>query len=58
MSDEREFLDKDGAAALFCISVSMINKLVNNNSIPHLHIGRRVIFKKSELENWIASQPK
>lgn len=34
------------------LSVSMIRKLTNNGEIPHLKIGRRVLYPVSELKNW------
>lgn len=52
MSD-KIFLDKKEVAEMFCISEGMVNKLLQNNEIPYLRIGERVIFKKSELIDWI-----
>jgi len=34
------------------LSVSMIRKLTNNDEIPHLRIGRRVLYPVSEIKNW------
>jgi excisionase family DNA binding protein len=35
------------------LSKSTIYKMVSSNSIPHIKKGRRTIFEKSQIDNWM-----
>lgn len=36
------------------LSVDMIYKLVRGNRIPHIRIGRRILFKVESIDQWLS----
>lgn len=51
-----EYLDIEEAAQFTKLKVNTIYQKVCKNTIPNIHVGRKVIFKKSDLINWIENQ--
>jgi excisionase family DNA binding protein len=49
------YLDLEGACALLGCSQSKMYKLVSRREIPHFKIGRRVLFKADELNEYISN---
>ncbi len=49
------FTVKEVADYLRC-SQSAIRKLVANNKIPFYKVGRRILFRKMSIDNWIFEQ--
>ena len=37
-------------------SQSSIRKLVTNNEIPYYNVGRRILFRKKTIDNWVYQQ--
>ena len=37
-------------------SQSAIRKLVTNKQIPFYRIGRRILFRKAAIDNWVSNQ--
>lgn len=53
---EKEFLNVREAAAFLCISIHSIYEMTSQKRIPHYKPGgKRVMFKRSELEEWVKS---
>lgn len=52
----RKLLRVDQVAEVLNISQSMVYKLVENGSLPHLRIGRAIRVVEAELEAWIEEQ--
>jgi excisionase family DNA binding protein len=52
-SGMKNFLDYDGASKFTGYSSSYLKKLVCYKEIPFNKLGRRVLFKADELENWL-----
>ena len=52
---EEVFTVNEVAEYLRC-SQSAIRKLVTNNEIPFYNIGRRILFRKKSIDNWIVQQ--
>jgi excisionase family DNA binding protein len=53
---EDKFLTIKEASRLTKLSVSLINKLVNERKIPSLKVGKRRLFDRDELIAWMKSQ--
>jgi excisionase family DNA binding protein len=55
---KEEFLDYPGAAAFIDVSVGTLQVWIctGRYAIPFYKVGRKVRFKKSELEAWLASR--
>lgn len=51
-------LDYRGAADLTSLSVSLLQKLVSRDEIPHVKVGHRVVFIQEQLEAWLTTRPK
>ena len=54
MDTAAHYLDVAGAAAYLSLSTSYLTKLVSRKKIPHLKIGRRVVFDTRLLDRWAA----
>lgn len=52
----RGLFDCPQAACYLNLSESYIRKAVAANRIPYVRIGSRTLFRKSDLDEWIASQ--
>ena len=53
---EPDFISIDQAAELVNLSKHTIYSMVNKREIPYYKRGKRLYFKKPELQNWIGSQ--
>ena len=49
------FTVRELAVYLRC-SQSVIRKLVTNNEIPFYNIGRKILFRKVAIDNWVYQQ--
>ena len=50
---ENEVLDKKGVAKFLKMSISNIDRLIQKKEIPHSKIGKRVLFLKKNLIQWL-----
>lgn len=50
-----DVLNKKGAAEFLKMSVSNIDRLIQKKEIPYSKVGKRVLFLKEDLINWIKS---
>jgi len=55
-ADRPLLLDRPKAAALLSISPRLLWSLTNSGEIPHIKLGRRVLYPLARLEEWIASR--
>ena len=49
-----DILDVDEAAALLKVSKKTVYNRVKNNTIPHAKLGRKLLFHKQSLVQWVA----
>jgi excisionase family DNA binding protein len=49
-----DILDVDEAAALLKVSKKTIYTRVKNNTIPHAKLGRKLLFSRAKLTQWVA----
>ncbi len=54
MSDE--VLNKKGAAEFLKMSVSNIDRLIQMKQIPYAKVGKKVLFLREDLLNWVKSK--
>ena len=56
-ADEKnlELLSVEEAAAYLKFSTAFLYKLCKENKIPHVNYGRHIIFRKTDLYNWLGS---
>jgi len=52
---DRILVCKDVAAELLSMSVSKLERLMKESSLPYKKIGGRVLFSPDELRNWVMS---
>ena len=50
-----DLLSVEEAAAYLKFSTAFLYKLCKENKIPHVNYGRHIIFRKTELYNWLGS---
>ena len=43
-------------ASYLNISISLVRKLIRKNDIPYNRIGAKLLFQKSEIDNWLKEQ--
>ncbi len=48
-----EMMTKEDLIKLLKISSSMVGKLMKETNLPRYHLGRRVLFRKSEVLEWM-----
>ena len=48
-----EMLTKDDLIKMLKVSSSMVGKLMKETNLPRYHLGRRVLFRKSEVLEWM-----
>jgi excisionase family DNA binding protein len=53
LRNDSGLLNADETAAYTRLSVSSIRKLTARNRIPHIRIGRRVLYRRAELDEWL-----
>jgi excisionase family DNA binding protein len=51
--EENRFLDVNGLAEYIHMSESFVYKMVSNKSIPHIKLGTRTLFERSQIDNWV-----
>ena len=57
MPDDATMFDTQQAAEHYGISASWLNKLrVSGGGCPYVKLGRRVLYRKRDLDEWIATQ--
>ena len=49
-----DILDVDEAAALLKVSKKTIYARVKNNAIPHAKLGRKLLFSRAKLTQWVS----
>lgn len=49
------FLDMDRVSEYLCHSKSYIYKKVRTNEIPHYKLGKRTLFERNEIDQWVKS---
>lgn len=54
--NDQKFFDVKGVAVYTTLSRSTIYKMVMRGQIPFRKIGKRTIFDKEEIDNWIHNQ--
>ena len=50
-----DLLSVEEAAAYLKFSTTFLYKLCKENKIPHVNYGRHIIFRKTDLYNWLGS---
>ena len=50
-----DLLSVEEAAAYLKFSTAFLYKLCKENKIPHVNYGRHIIFRKTDLYNWLGS---
>lgn len=58
MSEKRDIMDdemltKEELTKMLKVSTSMVNKMLRETDFPRYHLGRRVLFRKSEVFEWL-----
>jgi excisionase family DNA binding protein len=51
--NEMNYLDMENLAEYIHLSKSTIYKMVCNNAIPHIKLGRRTLFVKDQIDKWV-----
>jgi excisionase family DNA binding protein len=51
--EENRFLDVNCLAEYIHMSESFVYKMVSNKSIPHIKLGTRTLFERSQIDNWV-----
>ena len=51
-----DILSIDDAANYLTISKYYLYMLVNKNAIPHARLGKRIVFRKIDLLDWVGSK--
>lgn len=54
--DELDLLTPEDVARLLKVPTSTVYGLCREARIPHLKIGRRIVFERSTLREWVRSQ--
>lgn len=58
MSEKKDIMDdemltKEELTKMLKVSTSMVNKMLRETDFPRYHLGRRVLFRKSEVFEWL-----
>jgi excisionase family DNA binding protein len=53
---ERQTINVQEAAAFIGVSKDLVYQLVRQKDIPHLKVGKRILFRKESLERWMNNQ--
>ena len=53
---EKSSMNKRETALFLGIGLSTLEKLLKEKSLPHMKVGRRLIFKTSVIESWLENQ--
>jgi excisionase family DNA binding protein len=51
-----EFLTRDGLRTLLKCSLSTVERLLRQHTFPVVKIGRKVLVRRSAVEQWLAAQ--
>ena len=54
--EQQEFMTMDDVAARYRISKSPLYMMVSKRELPSLKIGRRVLFRKADLDAYVQSK--
>ena len=54
--EQQEFMTMDDVAARYRISKSTLYMMVSKRELPSLKIGRRVLFRKADLDAYVQSK--
>ena len=54
--DKDRLLTKDEAAKYLRISVTTLGRMIRQREIPHIKLGRRVLFKMSDIDKYLESK--
>jgi len=52
----KQYIDIDELAGLIHVSKSQIYMMTSTRQIPHLKVGRRVLFDPEQIERWLAEK--
>jgi excisionase family DNA binding protein len=53
---DREFLTKAEMADRLRITLRTLTNMMNRHEIPYLKVGKRVLFRKSDIDKWLESK--
>jgi len=53
MSEDGACTDKKGLAARWSISESKVEKMMKSEGLPYFRLGRKVLFRLSEVDEWL-----
>lgn len=53
--EENTFMDMDRASKYLCHSKAYIYKKIMTNDIPHYKIGKKILFDRNEIDQWVKS---
>ena len=53
LDDSNQFLTSDEVARLLRIPMSTLLKMTSARKIPHIKMGRKLLFEKSEIVQWL-----
>ena len=54
-NENMDLLSVEEAAAYLKFSTAFLYKLCKENKIPHVNYARHILFRKSDLYNWLGS---
>lgn len=53
---EREYLTKEEASELLRISRPTLDRMIKRKEIPYIKLGRRVLFRKKDIDEFLESK--
>lgn len=53
MNKEKLCLNASDVSDFTCLSLSMIRKLTRNGEIPHIKVGRRILYPVYAINDWL-----
>jgi excisionase family DNA binding protein len=53
LMEEKRFLNVQDLTEYIHMSESYVYKKVMKNAIPHIKLGTRTLFEKSQIDNWV-----
>lgn len=56
MNNKKMCLSATEVSELTGISLSLIRKLTRNGEIPHIRVGRRILYQLTGIEDWLNSR--
>ena len=55
ITQETNFMDMNRISKYLCHSKSFVYKKVRTNEIPHYKMGKRTLFDREEIDQWVKS---